>query len=216
MEFWLAEENTIFATSIGLMLLIAVFEGALAIIGFGFSHLLDSLFPRIEFDAEIEVGQQGGLSQFLGWINFGRVPMLVLLIAFLTSFGLAGYFMQGMVNSLFARLLPGWLIAIPAFVICLPVVRFLTSLLGKFITRDETQAISTSQFIGNVATVTVGEARKGFPAEARFKDEFGTTHYIMVEPDDDHAVFQKGEQVLITEQRGNIFRVITLNNSNLL
>lgn len=216
MEFWLAEENTIFATSIGLMLLIAIFEGALAVIGFGFSHLLDSLFPSIELDADMEVGQQGGLSQFLGWINFGRVPMLVLLIAFLTAFGLAGYFMQGMVNSLFSRLLPGWLVAIPAFVICLPVVRFLTSVLGKFVTKDETQAISTSEFIGNVATITVGEARNGFPAEARFRDEFGTTHYIMVEPDDEQTVFQQGEQVLITEQRGNIFRVIAPNNSNLL
>lgn len=216
MEFWFADENTVFAISIGLMLLIAIFEGALAVIGFGFSHLLDALFPSFDIDADVDMAQQGGLSQFLGWLNFGRVPVLVLLIAFLTSFGLAGYFMQGVVSHLFARLLPGWLVAIPAFLVCLPAVRFSTSVLGRLVTRDETQAISTAQFIGNIATLTVGEARSGFPAEARFQDEFGTTHYIMVEPDDEQVVFRQGDQVLITEQRGNVFRVITLNNSNLL
>jgi hypothetical protein len=65
-----------------------------------------------------------------------------------------------------------------------------------------------------VATITLGEARQGSPAEARFRDQFGTTHYLMVEPDDGET-YQAGDNVLLVQQRGAVYQCIRSDNKHL-
>ena len=89
----------------------------------------------------------------------------------------------------------------------LPQVRFLTGILSKIAIRDETESISREQFIGRTARITLGIASPGQPAEAKFTDQFGTTHYVMVEPESDES-FQQGEAVLIYRENGSTFKVI--------
>jgi Inner membrane protein YqiJ, OB-fold/Inner membrane protein YqiJ, N-terminal len=142
------------------------------------------------------------------------VPALILLVAFLVSFGVSGLLVQMVVNSLLGFVLPTWLVAMPVFLLALPQVRAVGSLLRRYAVGDETEAVKRSSFIGKVAVVTVGVASRGSPAEARFSDEYGTSHYVMVEPDSEQ-VFAKGEQVLLVEERGATFLVISPANANL-
>ncbi len=57
----------------------------------------------------------------LGWLRVGKVPMLMLLIIFLTGFGLIGLALQSLLHDSFSLLLPNWLMSIPAFVLALTV-----------------------------------------------------------------------------------------------
>jgi len=215
MSFLLEDGNVVFSTAIVLMLFIAIMEGVLMLIGFGVSQVFDSLLPDMELNTDMPDGYQAnGLSRLLGWIRFGQVPALVILILFLTIFGLLGIGLQLMANTLIGATLPPWLASIPAILLTLPLVRISTGLLQNIALKDETEAISSSTFVGNVAIITLGIAKKDCPAEARFTDKFGTTHYTMVEPDGDQT-YSQGDKVLLVEQVGSIFKVIKSQNQHL-
>ncbi|SDK45733.1 YqiJ family protein [Microbulbifer yueqingensis] len=207
MEFLLQDGNLLFTAALVLMLMIAVMEGVMTLIGVGISDLLDNLLPDFDLNADMPDSTGGGLTRLLGWLRFGEVPALILLVAFLVGFGVTGLLVQMFAESLFGFLLPAWLVAIPVFLLALPQVRAVGNFLRRFAVGDETEAVGRSSFVGRVAVITIGEAAAGSPAEARFSDEFGTIHYVMVEPDGDE-IFSQGEQVLLVEERGARFRVI--------
>lgn len=217
-SFLLASQNFIFTVSLVLMLAIAVLEGCATLLGAGFSEFLDSVLPELDVDVDLDLlgaDSPPPLSRFLSWFRVGEVPALMLLVIFLTAFGLIGLFFQSIASRVTAHLLPGVMVAIPAFLVSMPIVRLGGGLLSKVMPKDETEAVSEKSFIGSVATIVLGAASKGKPAQAKLKDTFGQTHYIMVEPDDANDVFKKGTEVILVVQEGSVFRAIRNNSAAL-
>lgn len=209
MEFLLKDGNQLYTGALVLMLMIALLEAVMLLIGVGLSDLLDNLLPDIEINAEVpDAGPSSGLTKLLGWLRFGEVPALILLVAFLVTFGVTGLLIQMLADALFGALLPAMLLAIPVLLLSLPQVRLFGKLLGRFAMKDETQSVGRDSFAGRQAVITIGEALVGSPAEARFKDEFGTTHYVMVEPYDEGECFSQGQEVVLVEEQGARFRAI--------
>lgn len=208
MAFLLQDGNLLFTGALLLMLMIALLEGIMTLIGVGISDLVDNLLPEIEIDANMpDTGLSGGLTRLLGWMRFGEVPALILLVAFLVAFGVSGLIIQYSADALLGAILPGWLLVLPVLLLALPQVRLLANLMRRMGMGDESEAIRRDSFSGRVAVITVGEAKAGSPAEARFSDEFGTNHYVMVEPDEGET-FKQGDRVLLVEERGTAFRIV--------
>jgi hypothetical protein len=173
----------------------------------GISSLTHS--PDVDVDANLHLDGAGhGFSQFLSWLHIGRAPFLILLVFFLLGFGLSGLLLQQLSQSVLGFLLHGGLVAIPSTLIGLTHMNWGGRFVNRYLPKDETESISSSRFIGQTVTITVGEARINDPAEAKFKDAFGHTHYVMVEPDDDSFYLKQGEQALIIRQEGSIYRVV--------
>jgi len=210
MAFLLQDQNLLFTGALVLMLMIAVLEGVMTLIGIGISDLLDNILPEFDVDAP-----DGGLTKVLGWLRFGEVPALILLVVFLVGFGTTGLLIQKFSQSTVGLLLPGGLLALGVFFLTLPQVRFAGNLLRRFAVGDETEAVGRDSFIGRVAVITIGKAEAGSPAEARFSDEYGTTHYVMVEPDESE-IFNQGEKVLLVEELGVRFRVTRPTSQHLM
>lgn len=241
MEFLLIPQNLPFAVALTVMLAIALLEGALTLVGLGFSSLLDNLIPDgfgaealgdLDLDADLdldgdlapsggidpgasldpsgagEIGSASALSRVLGWLCVGRVPVLVLVVVFLTAFGLDGLLIQGLLQGLTTFLLPAWIAWIPALALALPMTSRIGRGIARIIPKDETSAVSRESLVGRLATVTLGEARQGAPAQARVRDENGKSHYVMVEPDDPKGAFQADDRVLLVTRRGAVFRAI--------
>ena len=133
MAFFLQDGNQLFTGALVLMLMIAVLEGVMMLIGVGISDMLDNLLPDMDIDLDAPDTEAGGvLTKVLGWLRFGEVPALILLVAFLVAFGISGLLIQMFSESLFGILLPGWLLAIPVVFLALPQVRFVGNLLRNF------------------------------------------------------------------------------------
>ena len=215
--------------------LIAALELVGLLFGVAFSGLVDSALPEMEFDADAdfemdaELGGDGGpldvdgpdmpdvpsagpLSQFLSWLCIGKVPVLILLAAFLTGFGLSGLIIQETAQSVLGIYIWPILVAIPAFMVALPTTRYLGLTISKLMPKEETDAVSRTAFIGAVATIIRGEAERGKPAEAKMKDVNGTTHYILVEPDQIGLKFAQGNEVLLVKKSGSVFQAIINTN----
>ncbi len=236
-ETFFSPATTPFAVAICLMLFIAAVELIGALMGIPASAMLDSLIPDIDVDLDVdmdvdldvEVDYAGGaldadvpnipdapsagpLSQILGWLCVGKVPILVLLIVFLTAFGLSGVVIQSLVQAVIGAPLPAFLAVIPALAAAIPVTRISGLTLSKLMPKEQTEAVSQRHFIGKVATIIRGKARKGAPAEAKLTDSFGQTHYLLVEPDEETEIFTQGTEVIIIKQMGSKYRAI-LNTS---
>lgn len=242
-EFILNEANQPFAISIGIMLGLALLEFVLALGGLGLMGILDNLVPEgwevdmsadIDADVDLDVGVDADLDveldgdfntdasgsttllqAVLGFFGVGRVPLLVVLVAFLTSFGLAGYATQAAVYGVAGFYVPAVLASIPAAIVGSFLTRHLAILLGRVIPDVETDAVESASFIGRTAVVTLGEARAGAPAEAKLRDHKGQFHYLLIEPDQRDVVFREGDRVLLVSQQANLFKAIAVTSEAL-
>ncbi len=207
-EFIIDTHNSIFAGALAVMLFIALLEGVTTLLGAGLSNIIDTLIPDSAIDIDLPDTSGSALSRLLGWLHVGRVPILVIVVVFLTSFGLIGYGIQSLLLGISGLLWPGWMVAIAAFFATLPIVRVISGGIQKIIPQDESSAISEENYIGRIATITLGTAKYGYPAEAKLTDAYGQTHYLMVEPESETAQFSQGEHVLVAARKANHFIVI--------
>ena len=210
LELLTASENQVFSIALLIMLIIAVMEGVATLLGMGVSSALDTLLPDIDIDVDSELDVNGGSSlftQFLGWMHVGKVPILMLLVVFLTVFGLLGIIIQSLSQEVFGSYLPGWLAVVPVLIISLPFVRITAGMLHVIMPKDETEAVAEASFVGCDAEITLGIAKAGSPAQAKLIDEFGQSHYVMVEPEASDE-FSQGTVVRLTEKRGSVFSCV--------
>ena len=218
-EFVLANQNLPFAVAITLMVLMALLEGITTIFGMGLSSILDSLMPEMDIDMDIDADLDADVdgldfhtsslfTRMLGWLRIGQVPVLVLLVIFLTAFGLIGFGIQSIATRLTGAFLPLIPAVAGAFFLALPLVRLFGGILAKIMPKDETEAVAEKSFIGLVAVITTGTSRPGSPAQGRLNDRYGQSHYVMIEPDEADAEFPQGTEVLLVSQQGATFRAI--------
>jgi hypothetical protein len=201
-----AEQTWPFGAALAVMVSLRVLEGAGLLIAYSPSHWLDSLVPETP----------DGFDGPLGWLHLGKVPILVLMVLFLTGFALSGYLIQTVALSLAGRLLPAWGASIPAALAGLSMTSGLGSLIARMIPRDESSAVSEQSLIGRAGVVVRGIARAGLAAEAKVRDIHGYAHYVMVEPDLPDQVFEEGTNVLLVKKSGANFRCIPNPHPDLL
>jgi hypothetical protein len=196
--FLSADGNTLFLAALLLMLLIGAVEAA----GLGGALGHDGL------DADHP--------SLLGWLNVGRLPLLMVIVIFLFAFGVTGLVLQQLIAGVFRHPAPIWIAGPLAAAVALPFTRVLSGLLARILPGDETTAVSRETLVGRVAVVVTGAARVGSPAQARVRDAHGQTHYVMVEPDDEGEVFEQGASVIIVRNAGARFLAIRNESEALL
>ncbi len=94
----LVPQSLPFAIALGLMLIITLTEITGLLLGLAPSSAIDNMLPDIDMDTDADLdgvdASNTALSQVLGWLCIGRVPVLVLFVAFLAAFGLTGLVLQ--------------------------------------------------------------------------------------------------------------------------
>lgn len=215
-EFLLHPANSPFVIALAVMLVFTVLEIISASLGMGLSEMVDSILPEFDADVDVDVdvdavapeGNFNSLVKLLAWFRVGEVPVVMLFIIFLTGFGLSGLMAQYVSVSLVGTYVPALLASGVGIIASIPVVRFCGGLLGKYMPKDETYVVSEKSFYGMIATVTLGTAEVGKPAQAKIRDKHGQTHYILVEPDKPGESFATGKKAIIVSQVGAIYKVI--------
>jgi hypothetical protein len=196
-------DNVPFFAALLLMLLIGVVEA----LGLGGGA---TLAEGVDAD-----GDALGHPSLLNWLNVGKLPLLMLIVVFLFSFGLVGLVLQQLLAGIFGRPGPWWLAVPLAVAAALPFTRLFGRLVAKILPGDETTAVSRETLVGRWATIVTGKAEVGSAAQARVRDAHGQTHYVMIEPDDAGEVFEEGSQVIIVRHAGARFFAIQNTSASL-
>lgn len=196
MELILAPESAPFTIAIIFVIFLGAMEGISLLVGASLSGLFDHL-AALHFDLYADsVHADSGL----GWLHLGKVPMLVLLVLFLTAFAMAGFTCNALAHGLLGSYPPPVLSSVVAFLAGLLLVRVCGAGLARIIPGDETSAISLDTLVGHIAVIINGTARKNYPAQARVTNEKGQTFYIRVEPESETEQFVANDSVLLVKQ----------------
>lgn len=193
--FIFATGNIVFVSAIVLMLLI----GAVQAIG-------------IAGDFDLDMYTDAGL---LGWLGFGRLPLLMLLATFLALFGMIGLTGQHLALDFTGALLSPLIAAPAAAVASLPATSMAARVLAPLLPRDQSSAVPLDALVGSFARIITGRAQSGSPARARVEDHYGQVHYVMVEPDNAGQTLEEGETILLVRREDHVFRAISHGDRHL-
>ena len=140
-------------------------------------------------------------------VKFSKVLIFVFL---LLNFSFAGYFLQ---LSIFAskQVFAAWYyVVLPALVIAIFFTVFMIHCLDQVIKPKVT--LNQVDLLGRLATVSSGNARPGFSAQARVRDENGQLHYIQVEPEFGELEFQS--KIILIRFRKSHYIAKKISKSN--
>ena len=210
-------QTTPFGVALMIMFLLFIIEVIALMVGGG-NDWVEGLLPD-ELNAHAEVGvdmaDAGIAVRFLSWLYVGKVPVLMLLVLFLTIFGLLGFFIQSLIFGIAGFYLPSLIAVIVVWILSLPILRVFAKGLYKILPKDETTAINQSELIGRVGVITIGTASTDKKAEVKVKDTHNQTHYVMVFSDNDE-ILNQGDFVLLVSHDGVNFRGIRNTNGVLV
>ena len=141
-------------------------------------------------------------------VKFSKTLIVVFL---LMNFSFSGYFLQLCVYAQQQEFLPAYYLIIPALIIAIFFTVFMIHCLDQVIKPIETkQQVS---LLGRLATISSGNARPGFSAQARVRDEFGQLHYVRVEPEFGELEFQSQIILIRLKKSHYIAKKISKSNS---
>ena len=139
-------------------------------------------------------------SEFASWLNINKVPFLIWFIVFLSWFCALGFLLNGITGTLLNISLPVFVSVAFASASALFTTSKTATIIAAVLPSIQTSAQNNDDFVGAVATVTIGNASKSNPAEAKFTDSFSQPHYVLVEPIEDNALFKQGESVILVKK----------------
>src|SRR3954471_5992169 len=116
---------------------------------------------------------------FYDWLNAGRVPLLILLMAGLGAFAVVGLSLQ-IVAMHVATPLPTVVAALLAFRAVTPATRSTSRFLARFLPRDESYVIDEAALIGRTGVVTLGPVEADSAGRAKVMDAHGNAHFPRV------------------------------------
>lgn len=142
-----------------------------------------------------------GHGSFLGWVNPGHVPSTIFIILFCGIYGILGYSAQwiyiGLMSDLAPRLVAGPII----LAMTLPVVRALSVAIAPLLPKDETNAIKVETLIGISGVLTAGPVGLNDFGIARFTDDHGTDHNLVVCGESEEVIANGSPVVLLGPHR---------------
>jgi hypothetical protein len=219
-----APENAAFG--IALILLLALFALQLVglLLGSELFAWMDSAVPELpELDLDLEVdvqaaasaGSGGFVDHLFAFLNLGRVPLIISLLAFLFFFSCIGYNLQFVLREMGLPLMPLLGASAISFAVSLPLLRLSNAGLARVLPKDESAAVSPDTFVGRVAVVTLGTVTAQRQSEARLTGPRGRTHHVQVIADSEGMEFHQGDEVLLVSRQGPRYAVIPVENPRL-
>jgi hypothetical protein len=195
----LAPEVRPFAVAGAIMIALGGIELLTTLIGASISQLFGK---EIDLDAD-----HNAVEGLMLWINAGRIPLLIFILLALGIFSIAGFALQGIAHGIGIQV-PAWIASLAAFAGMIPVVRVTSRGISRIIPRDESYAVDEADFVGHVATVSVGPLDQGLPGRVRLKDAFGNWHSAPARASSDSSSLAVGTSVLLVDRDAKGFIAI--------
>ncbi len=146
-------------------------------------------------------------------LHANQFPIFILSILFLLSTGVFGYLLQFICYAITDAFASLWLIIIPVLIISLLFTVFLSHWLSQLMYSDRIMpVIGQPDLLGRIATICRGDARPGFSAQARVRDQHGHLHYVEVEPE--FGELELHSEVILVSKHKHLYMAKTLPKDN--
>lgn len=199
MEFLLLPQIAPFAAALAGVGVVGVIElmGVVLVGVAGLSHAVDFLCHHGHVEPPAFIAD---------WIVIRNLPLLATLVTAASGFGVTGLIAQGLASA-FAH---EWMSLGAACSIgaagALGFVRGLSAIFKKLNLEHTSTAVPLQALVGRTAVLMSPVARLGYAGEAMVKDEFGSTHYVMVEPEAEGLELVSQEEFELVALSDSTFR----------
>jgi hypothetical protein len=143
----------------------------------------------------------------LGWLNLGKVPLLILIMLLLGLFAAGGMVLQAVAEPVIGLIPPLPAVGL-AGLFALAGTRYTSRFVGAVLPREETYVLSEEDLLGRVGTVTVGPLEVHAVGRIRVSDAHDNRHFPRARPAEAGDVIEVGARVLIVALAGREYRVI--------
>lgn len=214
LSFLIADHNIPFIAALGLALALALVQ---IVAGFGDNDAevdadadVDTDFDSdADLDADVSADPDADVDAHhvhhevaaagpLAALGIGRVPLMLVLMAFLGSFGAAGLIFNTLVGGFFSAF-PVWMLLVSLIlsaVAALPLTGAISRSLARFASRNST-AISSEELVGRVGRVVSSTVSRTYGRVA-VRDRFGTLHTVFAVVESDHSLPDQTEVALVS------------------
>lgn len=203
LDFLTASQNLPFAVS-GMFLLLLLLLEVVSVLFTGVG--VSSIGDLIHGDGHhVELGDIA--ADALGYLHWGKVPMIVILAALSGLFALTGYGLQGLAASVIGGLLPGWLASIPAAIGAVVGAHLCVSPIARLMPKDSGDAPTHRDMMGLVGLVTLGPVASDSAGEARVRDLRGRDHFVPIRAEAPGGSIPTGDEIVITGRVDGFYTV---------
>lgn len=150
---------------------IAVLEVIALVFGVGLFDAIDDLLP------DVDSGDSAGV---LGWLGFGEVPFMVLLVVILALFSIIGFAVQSAALAIAGGPLAPALASLVSLVLTIPAAGRCSRWLARLIPSVESSGVDAVDLVGCSGVMVQGVATGDRIAEARVTDPKGHSHWLRV------------------------------------
>ncbi|WP_084266924.1 OB-fold-containig protein [Shewanella marina] len=198
-SFFLLPQNGIYNMALILVVVLAITEGAGILLGFSILTQDNSVQPK---------RPNKGIYILLNWLCITRLPLMIWLVLFLICFGLSGWMINflSIEHSYHSMVL--WQSLLVSLLIGLYGCHFLGNQLSTILPKAEATDFEVDELAGEIATTTIGCAKRGEPSEAVVQDKFNQMHLLLVEPEDELQQIKAGTQVLLLSRHQGVWLVV--------
>jgi len=203
-RFFSDPTNTPFLVSLAILVTLSLIVAVGSILGF-----IGDL--NIDFDADAASPGEHALD-FLG---ASAIPSSIFVVVSATSFFLAGFIIQSIAYAQTNNFVNGWIAIIPAALVTIFILNATGRTFKKYKVKVDSSAVHGDSFVGKSAVITEGNAKKGLPSQAKLTDQFGQTHYLLVEPVTENDEYPAGTEVIILQRNGSKYIGVSASSENL-
>ncbi|GAB4179898.1 MAG: hypothetical protein Fur005_42330 [Roseiflexaceae bacterium] len=163
--------------------------------GFGDTDTDTDIDADTDADIDADADAEGGFDP-LGALGIGKVPLMLVLIGFLGSFGALGLVLNALVGFLGAYPVWGfWLVLVISIIAALPLTGSISKLFARFASRSST-AISLDQLVGRVGHVVSSNVSSTYGRVA-VRDIHGSLHTVFAVIEAGQPIPEQSEVALI-------------------
>lgn len=172
LDFFVAPGNIAFLVAGCVVLAVLLIELMATFIGFSL-HMFDA-------DVDIPLSKGAEMDGFLGWLNPGNVPVILLLTMFLGCLSLVGFVGNWVWTGLGFNILSPLFTTPIVGATVLPIVSKFSAIMGHMLHQEDSNAVTLDDMLGYYGVVTLGPVQDRVAGQARFRDDHGISHYVDV------------------------------------
>lgn len=160
---------------------------------------------RPDIDADSDVGQSHGLLASLTWLGVGVVPLSIVLMVLMLTFGIVGFATNQLLRDLLG--VNGVWVALPvAVLLSFGITSGVSQLIARYMPMNESSARPMGALVGSRGTVVFAVSPEGGTVSVR--DAGGDRYQVAARS---REFIAAGSEVVLVEYRNGLFNVRSLD-----
>ena len=155
----------------------------------------------IDVDADADAGVDfSAFERALGFINVGKVPLVIIIATFLLFWGVSGFMLNGIIQNIFGNFPSAFIMASCGVALVVGVIgtKFLSGVIARLFPTVESYSSNNESLLGQMGQVVSREITTEF-GRAKVEDPYGNALTIFCKIQTGKEVPKRGDEIVLID-----------------